>query len=135
MFQVDKSFLATFQLRGTSISQSTPDDVAECHSKLSALDSISISAQHASVFFDINRTRRAVREAPVARRSVYKTERPDALWDRQRQHPTKMKVVISVVLLQLVALLLCDTVVSMDGNGHHHGHHGHGKYFLSRVSY
>ena len=57
MFQVDKSFLATFQLRGTSIlSQSTPDDVAECHSKLSALDSISISAQHASIFFDINRT-------------------------------------------------------------------------------
>ena len=45
-----------------------------------------------------------------------------------------MKVVISVVLLQLVALLLCDTVVSMDGNGHHHGYHGHGKYFLSRVS-
>ena len=41
-----------------------------------------------------------------------------------------MKVVISVVLLQLVALLLCGTVVSVDGNGHHPGHRGHGKYFF-----
>jgi len=51
----------------------------QCHMAPGALGNISVSAQRCSVFSDVDRTRRAVAETDAARRSVYKTSRPEML--------------------------------------------------------
>ena len=69
----------------------------------SALADISTSAQRGSVSSDFNRASQAVTETSVARRFVYKTDRPEVLFRTENTDDEDDRLSTSVVLLQRVS--------------------------------